>query len=146
MQQGRRRPPLSLAPEERDALRRWARGSGSLARRARMVLRCARGETDRRVAREIGVRPQTVGKWRRRFEAARSSGLLDAPRPGPPRRVGEEAVVRVIDLARQAAEEGRRLTTRALAEAAGLSQSAVSRILRRKRRDATGEGKDGKPN
>ena len=39
---------------------------------------------------------QTVGKWRRRFQSARLEGLLDEPRPGAPRTIGDTAVEQVI--------------------------------------------------
>lgn len=77
-----RRPVLDLA--ERRELRRWVRQSGSdprRARRARIVLELAAGRTVGEVALRVGVHPETVVRWRRRFAVHRLEGLVrDAPR------------------------------------------------------------------
>ena len=39
-----------------------------------------------------------MATWRRRFAAHRLEGLVDAPRPGAPRTIGDEAVERLIAL------------------------------------------------
>jgi transposase len=101
MRTGRPIPPLILAADEREALERWARRpttAQALAQRARLILACAAGHTNTRVARELRWTKQTVGKWRSRFLVARLEGLLDEPRPGAPRRIHDEAVERVVTL------------------------------------------------
>ncbi len=88
-QPGRPKAELVLADDERDTLERWARrpkSAQSLALRCRIVLECAKGHTNREVARRLGVSEPTVSKWRRRFIAGRLEGLHDEPRPGVPRR------------------------------------------------------------
>ena len=99
--------------------------------RARIVLRCAQGLSNEAVAVELGVHAATVGKWRRRFVAEGLDGLLDEPRPGAPRRISDEQVEEVI---RRTLEEtpqtATHWSTRSMAAATGLSQSAVSRIWR----------------
>ena len=50
--------------------------------RARIVLAAAAGSTNTAIAAQLGVHVDTVRKWRRRFAAARLSGLKDAPRSG----------------------------------------------------------------
>ncbi|HEY6279006.1 MAG TPA: helix-turn-helix domain-containing protein, partial [Streptosporangiaceae bacterium] len=65
---------LVLSGEERAALVRWSRraeSSQALAQRCRIVLGCAAGKTNQQVAAELGIWPQTVGKWRARFIARR---------------------------------------------------------------------------
>ena len=78
---------LMLSEDERAALVRWSRrakSSQALAQRCRIVLGCADGKTNQQVAAELGIWPQTVGKWRGRFIERRLDGLLDEDRPGRP--------------------------------------------------------------
>src|SRR2546428_13128624 len=87
MPRGRAKPPLVLTEEERETLERWARRpttAQALALRARIVLRCALGQKNQDVEREIGVTRLTVGSWSQRFGAKRLSGMLDEPRHGAP--------------------------------------------------------------
>ncbi len=134
MRRGRPTAPLSLSVEEREALERWSRRpktARALAERARIVLLCAEGRTQQDVADEVGVIAQTVRKWRRRFLTKRLDGLLDEPRPGAPRKIMDEDVERLL---RRTLESKPRAathwSTRSMAEATGLSQTAVSRIWR----------------
>ena len=65
--------PLGLDDVERRELtllasrRSTAQG---LALRARIILACAEGEQSKVVAARLGIDPDTVGKWRRRFRRA----------------------------------------------------------------------------
>src|ERR1051326_9240771 len=80
MRTGRPKADLIVTEEERERLQQWARrpkSSQALAQRSRIVLECAAGKNNQEVARELGVKPQTVGKWRGRFVAKRLDGLLD---------------------------------------------------------------------
>src|SRR5215471_12406866 len=56
----------------------------ALALRARIVLGCAAGLSNKAVAAHERVTPQTVGKWRRRFVERGLDGLLDEPSGGAP--------------------------------------------------------------
>src|SRR5712692_2429200 len=98
MRTGRPIPPLTITNEERETLERWARRpttGQAVAQRARLILSCATGRTNTRVAHDLHVTKQTVGKWRTRFLAKRLDGLLDEPRPGAPRRISDAHVERV---------------------------------------------------
>lgn len=131
---GRPIPMLTLTDDERDTLERWARRpttAQALAQRARVVLACASGDTNTRVARELRLTKQTVGKWRSRFLTARLDGLLDEPRPGAPRRISDAQVEQMVTLTLEAKpREATHWSTRAMAARCGLSQSTVSRIWR----------------
>src|SRR6201988_89515 len=92
---GRPLAELVLSDEERETLQRWARrakSSHALAQRCRIVLGCAAGKSNKEVAAEVGVWPQTVGVWRRRFVESRLDGLADEPRPGAPRMITDTQV------------------------------------------------------
>src|SRR6266478_1870205 len=131
---GRPIPLLRLTDDEREALERWTRRpttAQALAQRARVILACASGRTNTRVARELRLTKQTVGKWRSRFVAARLDGLLDEPRPGAPRRISDAQVEQMVTLTLEATpREATHWSTRAMATRCGLSQSTVSRIWR----------------
>jgi transposase len=53
--------------------------------RARIVLLAAAGWTNRGIARQLGLAPNTAGKWRKRFYQEGVDGLRDRKRPGRPR-------------------------------------------------------------
>jgi len=131
---GRPIPVLRLTDDEREALERWTRRpttAQALAQRARVILACASGRTNTRVARELRLTKQTVGKWRSRFVAARLDGLLAEPRPGAPRRISDAQVEQMVTLTLEGKPRAAtHWSTRALAARCGLSQSTVSRIWR----------------
>jgi transposase len=54
--------------------------------RAKIVLAAAGGVSNAAIARELGVCPDTVRKWRARYLRAGLAGLADARRPGRPPR------------------------------------------------------------
>ena len=60
------------------------------------MLACAEGATNKAVAEQLRVWPQTVTKWRGRFVRQRLEGLSDEPRPGRPRAITDEQVEQVI--------------------------------------------------
>ncbi len=133
-QRGRPRVPLVLTAEETETLERWARRpttAQGLAQRARIVLACAAGAPNDAVAPRVRVTRQTVGRWRARFIAKRLDGLLDEPRPGAPRTITDAAVERVITRTLETKPaDATHWSSRSMAQAVGLSQSAISRIWR----------------
>jgi transposase len=136
MMAGRGRPKaeLLLTADERATLERWARrptSAQALAQRCRIVLACAAGRTNQQVAAAEGVHQVTVGKWRARFVSRRLDGLHDEPRPGAPRTISDVDVERVIvRTLEESPRDATHWSTRSMAAATGLSQSAISRIWR----------------
>ena len=126
--------PVTLSDVERETLERWARRattSQALALRCRIVLACAEGGSNTAVANALGVADSTVRKWRRRFIADRLDGLHDEPRPGRPRTVSDEDVERVIvKTLEEKPANATHWSTRSMADAVGLNQTAVSRVWR----------------
>ena len=128
------RVEVTLTEEEREVLERWARrpkSAQALALRCRIVLAAANGEHSNDIAARLGCSASTVGRWRGRFARLGLDGLHDEPRPGQPRKITDDAVERVI--VRTLEEQPPNAThwsTRSMAAATGLSQTAVSRIWR----------------
>jgi transposase len=123
-----------LSDEQRNTLLSWTRrhkSAQALALRARIVLACASGKSNTEVAHEMRCSLPTVGKWRSRFLRAGVDGLLDEPRPGAPRKVTDEQVESVIVKTLESQPSGAtHWSTRSMAKASGLSQTAISRIWR----------------
>ena len=128
------RAEIVLDDEEREVLERWARrpkSAQALALRCRIVLAAAEGEQSKEIAARLGCNKNTVGKWRGRFAERGLDGLHDEPRPGKPRRVGDEQIERVIvKTLEEQPPDATHWSTRSMARATGMSQTAISRIWR----------------
>ncbi|HWC10886.1 MAG TPA: IS630 family transposase [Acidimicrobiales bacterium] len=129
-----KRTEIKLSDDEREVLERWARRpktAQALALRSRIVLAAAAGERSIDIAARLGCTDSTVGKWRVRFAERGIDGLHDEPRPGKPRTIGDSDVERVIvkTLEEQPAN-ATHWSTRSMAQAMGMSQTAISRIWR----------------
>lgn len=121
-----------MSGEERATLEGWLRRRSSaqtLALRAGIVLDCASGMSNTVVAPRRRVSKQMVGKWRSRFVRNRVAGLLDEPRCGAPRTVEdgqiEAVIVRTLE---STPRDATHWSTRAMAEASGLSHMTIQRI------------------
>jgi len=124
-----------LSENERATLQRWARrhsSSQALALRCRIVLACADGDRTRdEIAAEVGCNPATVTKWRHRFAADRLDGLVDAPRPGAKRTIGDDVIEAiVVETLETAPENATHWSTRDLAAKHGISHQTVAEIWR----------------
>jgi transposase len=95
------------------------------------VLAAADGLASKEIAARLGCTTQTVGRWRGRFARRGLDGLHDEPRPGKPRSIGDEDVERVIvKTLEEQPPNATHWSTRSMAAATGMSQTAVSRIWR----------------
>src|SRR4028119_2477217 len=89
---GRAAVGIELSASERRGLQSLARAQKTgqaMARRARIVLGAGAGLENKAICAAVGADANTVSKWRRRFAAHRLDGLLDEPRPGTPRKIGD---------------------------------------------------------
>ena len=131
---GRPKPVLILTDDERQKLETWAnrpKSTQRIATRARIILACAEGLDNKDVAGRLDLNTATVGKWRKRFLDDRLDGLADEPRPGAPRTITDELVERVITKTlEEKPKAATHWSTRGMAEAVGLSQTAISRVWR----------------
>ena len=141
---GRPTVAIVLSGEERETLERWARrptSAQALALRCRIVLAAAEGTSNKAIAAVLDCHPVTVGKWRRRFAQWRLDGLQDEPRPGAPRTITDAQVEAVIvTTLEEQPPNATHWSTRSMAAALGMSQSAISRILARLRPEAAPRG------
>ena len=93
---------VSLSDADRAELESVSRRSSAPYRRvmrARVVLLAAEGLANRVIAARLSVCDDTARKWRRRYCQQGLDGLVDAPRPGRPRKFPAQVVAEVKALA-----------------------------------------------
>ncbi|MGW7674704.1 IS630 family transposase [Streptomyces sp. NPDC054775] len=132
---GRRKPELVLSEAERAELTRWAKRAKTaqfLALRARIVLRCAEGGTNKEIAAELGVSDGTVNRWRSRFIRLRLEGLTDELRPGRPPSILLDQVENVLTATLESTPGKETHWSRAsMSQHSGLSKSTIGRIWKK---------------
>ena len=99
--------------------------------RAEIVLLAADGMTNLAIAERLGITRVTVATWRGRFAAGRLDGLVDEPRPGAPRKIGDDKIAEVVTTTLETMPAAAtHWSTRSMAKATGVSISTVHRIWR----------------
>src|SRR5215213_6711260 len=96
---GRAAVRIELSEDERAELsarlRRRKVGRAD-AMRAEIVLLAADGISNLAIAARLGITRVTVALWRKRFATKRLEGLTDEPRPGAPRKIGDDKIAEVV--------------------------------------------------
>ena len=123
---------IVLSDAERGELEQRARrrrSSHGAARRARIVLLAADGLNNCAIAEKLDVSRRTVGLWRSRFAERRLAGLDDEPRPGAPRKIGDDKIAEVVTRTLETVpEDATHWSRRSMARATGVSVTTVHRI------------------
>jgi transposase len=122
-----------LRPSERRRLKKWAADRTDRVRslRARIILVASAGLSNKAVAAELRIKPDTVGEWRSRFLRRRFGALTPAKRKT--RRPLRAALIQkiVLLILEGRAPTGKPWTLRSLAKETGVSPGTVGRIWRK---------------
>ena len=125
--------PFVISPPERRELAKMANSRSARSedgRRARIVLDLGRGLSLRAISGSERCSVNTVRLWRERFREDRLAGLYSRHRGRQPTPGREKLEARIIDwtLNRKPSGGATQWSTRGMARAVGLSQSAIVRI------------------
>jgi len=123
---------ISLRDDELQKLQLIASRPKSAQRdavRAKIIIYCHEGLSNKEIASKLKVCTQTVGKWRNRFCSDRLAGLIDAPRSGAPRQISDAKVEEVLTKTLEGPPSNRtHWSRRQMAKEMGIGQDSVGRI------------------
>jgi transposase len=123
---------IVLSAEERgelETLVRRRKSSHGAATRARIVLLATEGLNNSTIAKKLHISRLTVGTWRRRFAKKRRDGLDDEPRPGAPRKIGDDKITEVVTKTLETMpQDATHWSRRSMARSSGVSVTSVHRI------------------
>jgi transposase len=129
---GRAAVRIELSEDERAELSarlRRRKGGRADAMRAEIVLLAADGISNLAIAERLGITRVTVALWRKRFATKRLEGLTDEPRPGAPRKIGDDKIAEVVTTTlEKLPATATHWSTRSMARASGLAPSTIHRI------------------
>lgn len=132
MARGRPMQAIVLSPEIKRQLEEIAQSRSfphGLVRRAKIVLMAAEGMNNKTIAQKIGLSNVSVGMWRKRFLDQGFPGLYDEMRPGGPRSISDEQIVRLIrKTLKTKPKNGTHWTCRTIAKETKISKSTVHRV------------------
>jgi transposase len=132
MARGPKPQAIELSVEDRETLTRWSRrptSRHSIAQRSRIVLLAAEGLSNVDIGVRVGVNHTTVTKWRKRFAEGGCDSLADEPRPGTPRKIGDDRVEEIVVKTLTSRPKGStHWSTREMAAATGMNQRTIGRI------------------
>ena len=124
--------PLRLSSSQRRDLESMVRSTHLAAgwvRRTQVLLLLAKGLSVRVIQAQTGMSPRRQRHWRQQFERRGLDGLLDAARPGRPKKLSQEKESAILAATEQPpAAPITHWSTRRLARRVGVSHSTVMRV------------------
>src|SRR5215216_5163495 len=126
---------LTLTRDERTELQRRVRGlkiRSEDARRARVILMLASGESYSTIETTVPCYRDYINRWRRRFLAERVEGLRPRYKGQPPAILTAKMEARILEKTRQAPPDGsRHWSTRKLGRVLGVHHNLVAKTWQR---------------
>lgn len=129
-------PRIVLSSDEIQKLEKLARGRRTpvrLAQRSAIVLSAAEGNENKKIASQLGISRETVGRWRRRYAESGMAGIeKDAPRPGRTPSISAAKVREIVSkTTRSKPKASTHWSSRTMAAEVGVSASSVRRVWKR---------------
>ena len=129
----RYRELLSLTPEQREELNRWAQSRSLPAGdvfRSRLILALGDGMTYRAIKQKLHTTAPTIARWKQRFEELGTAGLEPQHKGSKPRTATPPVQAKVCRKVQQRPNDGStHWSVRKLPAEMGVSKSSVHRIL-----------------
>jgi transposase len=122
---------IEVSDEDRETLHKWKkspRTPQNLVRRADIILAAAEGLNNKAISERGLGSEQTICLWRKRYAERGIEGLQDEPKPGRPRRIGQDKTAEIVATTLTPPEGMTHWSARRLAKQVGVSHSTVHRI------------------
>lgn len=123
---------VALSRKERDILKNIVnkgKNGARIIKRARILLKADRKETDEKIAKEVEVNKRTVQRVRTEFVASgMENALYEAPRTGQPAKLNDKSEAHLIAIACSKAPKGRNRWTLELLQKQMIKDKKVKTI------------------
>jgi len=122
---------IKISDEDRVTLLKWKRSPTTpqkLVRRADIVLAAAEGLNNKAISERGLGSVQTICLWRKRYAEYGIEGLKDEPKPGRPRKIGQDKVAEIVATTLTPPEGATHWSARRLAKQVKVGKSTVHRI------------------
>jgi len=122
---------IEVSNEDRETLHKWKKSPRTpqkLVRRADIILAAAEGLNNKAISERGLGSEQTICLWRKRYAERGIEGLQDEPKPGRPRRIGQDKTAEIVATTLTPPDGMTHWSARRLAKQVGVSHSTVHRI------------------
>ena len=122
---------IEISDEDRKTLLKWKRSPTTpqkLIRRADIILAAGEGLNNKAISERGLGSVQTICLWRKRYAEYGIEGLEDQPKPGRPRKIGQDKVSEIVATTLTPPEGVTHWSARRLAKQVKVGKSTVHRI------------------